>query len=212
MLANTLLRSLLTLAAVAAELPGSDTARAPDQHLRRDQLTQLSQRLGAGDVSAIDELLACTRPASTEHAPTSAEIERLRLEVERLRAARPMPAAVRAAKEARPAVQRDAGLALREARAWLRANDPNHCLKALPELEGGSGGKTLDDGETEALYQRACALERLDRDEEALDAYRRIAAGTTSPLMKLSAKSGVEHLEWRLRRARPSADKPEAKP
>lgn len=202
MLSNTLLQSLLALAAVADDAAAQNAALPPH---RRDQLTQLSQRLIAGDTSAIDDLLACTKPASyasSDPALSSAEIERLRVEVERLRAAQPVPSAVTAANAARPATPRDAETALREARAWLRAGDPNHCLKALPPGGGGDGG----DGE--ALYRKACALERLDRDEEALDAYRRVAADTTSPLLKLSAASGVDHIEWRMRRARTPETKP----
>jgi hypothetical protein len=177
---------------------------------RRAELAQLSQRLDAGDLRAIDEVLANTRPASPDRTPTSREIERLRIEVERLRSARPAPVATTtapapaasAAHEPLPAAAtpRNAEMAVREARAWLRAADPNHCLKALPSpTEVGDGS---------ALYQRACALECLGRDAEALDAYRRVATEATSPLLKLGAASGVDHIAWRLRRA----GSPEAKP
>lgn len=203
---NSLLRSLLLLAAVAADAAAQSPALSPN---RRAELTSLSQRLIAGDTSAIDELLACTRPASADPAPSSAEIERLRAEVERLRGAQPAAPAVTAAPAARPATARDAEAALREARAWLRAGDPNHCLKALPVLDHGtSAANGTDAGDGEALYRQACALERLGRDEEALEAYRRAAAGSTSPFLKLGAASGVDHIEWRLRRAGKSEAKP----
>ena len=193
-LSNTLLKSLLALAALAADAAAQNASLPPS---RRDQLTQLSQRLIAGDASAIDDLLACTKPASSDSAPSSAQIERLRLEIERLRAVQPEPVPVPATDEVRPATAHDADSALREARAWLRAGDPNHSMKVLPPGDG------------EALYRKACALERLGRDAEALEIYRRVAAAAgTSPLMKLSAASGVDHVEWRLRRAR----SPEAKP
>jgi hypothetical protein len=195
---------------IGLEPQAIDNGAHPPTADRRAQLSRLSQRLDAGDLRAIDEVLASTQPASPDRTPTSDEIERLRIEVERLRAARPAPTATTTAPvPAAPAVHaplavgaipRDLAMAVREARAWLRADDPNHCLKALPS--------PTDVGDGAALYQRACALERLGRDAEALDAYRRVAAEATSPLLKLGAASGVDHIAWRLRRA----GSPEAKP
>jgi hypothetical protein len=193
---------MIALASLAAG-SGAQNGAAPSSKI--DELARLSLRLQAGDAKAIDELLACTPPASADAAPSSAELERLRLEVERLRNARPAaPIAKPLSEEERPAdahdpshdSTRDFAIAVREARAWFRAGDPNHSLKVLPAGEG------------EALYVKACALERIGRDPEALDAFRKVAASTTSPLLKMCAASGVEHLEWRLRRA----GLPEAKP
>jgi Flp pilus assembly protein TadD len=196
---NIWLPSLLAFAVVAGE--GSNGGSALSE--RCAALERLSQRLAAGDTSAIDELLACTKPASPDHAPSSADIERLRVEVERLRAARPStasaPSPATAAKEESSAVQADPDMALREARAWLRAGDPSRALKSLP-----AGDKS----EGETLYVRACALERLGRDREALDAYRRVAASGVSPLLKASAASGVEHLDWRMHRTGSAEERP----
>jgi hypothetical protein len=207
MLSCAVLSSWLALTSPAAPLNNgggqqSDTAASN----RREELTRLSQRLAAGDTSAIDELLARTRPTSSDHAPSSADIERLRIEVERLRAARPRPPSetspapdAPASREESSAVPSDAGSALRAARAWLRAGDPSRALKALPPG---------DKADEEALYERACALERLGRDDEALDAFRRVAASASTPLLKLCAASGVEHVEWRTRGAHSSQEKP----
>ena len=193
-LSKPLLSSLLALVTLA---PMNSQQPAPASSSPREQLARLSQRLSAGDTSAIDELLACTRNSSSDLAPSTAQIERLRAELERLRTKPPEPAPVIVTKPAAPPLPRDADTALREARAWLRAGDPNRCLKALPPGEG------------EALYEKACALERLGHDTEALDAYRRVAANTTtSPLMKLCAGSGVEHIEWRIHRAQTTETMP----
>jgi hypothetical protein len=192
---------VIALGAISAD-SGAQNGAAPSS--KTEELARLSQRLQAGDTRAIDELLACTQPASADAAPSSAEIERLRLEVERLRSARPSAPVAKPADEELSAMASDKpgdparapATVLREARAWFRAGDPNRSLKALPAGEG------------EALYIRACALERIGRDVEALDAFRRVAASATAPLLKQSAASGVEHLEWRLRRA----GVPEVKP
>ncbi|MFN0007774.1 MAG: hypothetical protein ACKVXR_07685 [Planctomycetota bacterium] len=179
MIPNSLLGALLVLGV------GGD---------RQERLTQISQRLDAGDPAAIDELLASTSPAASGEAPSEAEIERLRQEVLRLRAL--SPAGATPAEPIHPA-KVDVETSLREARAWLRAGDPSRCLEALSSVPATG----------EAAFWRACALEQLRRDAEALEQYR-AAADAASPVLKAAAASGADHVEWRSRRA---VD-PEAKP
>jgi len=200
---NAVLTALFALATTAG---GTDTHSTSSD--RRAELARISERLSAGDTRAIDDLLRCTKASSPDRTPKSADIERLRAEVERLRAARPAPPTSTTnanattnpsdiASDASRSASADPETALRAARAWLRAGDPNRCLKALPPGEG------------EALYLRASALERLGRDAQALDAYRRAAAtGGTSSLTKLSAQSGIDHIEWRMRREHTEGTKP----
>jgi hypothetical protein len=188
---NDLLPALL---AIGVAVPAGDGGA------RRDRLTQISQRLAAGDPAAIDDLLACTQPVSTKDAPSEAEIERLRQDVARLRAA---SSATPATVEPLPAPPGEVGRSLREARAWLRAGEPEKCLKALSAVAAADAHL---DGEV--AYCRASALEQLGRDAEALEQYRKAAETAESPVSKAAAASGVDHVDWRLRRA---VD-PEAKP
>jgi Flp pilus assembly protein TadD len=191
----------LLLAAIAADVGAQNAAISSD---RREQLTEISQRLANGDTTAIDALLACTKPVAADAAPSSADIERLRAEVERLREAEHDRGVVTLANEpSSVAPQKNAQSIVREARAWLRAGEPAKCLKTLGSAASSS---TID---AEASYWRACALEELGRDDEALDQFRRAAQHASSPAMKLAAASGVDHLEWRTHRARGAA---QAKP
>ncbi len=165
-------------------------------------LSELSRRLQAGDRTAIDDVLARTQPASAELADASARVDKLRAEVERLRGVqvvRIVPAhPVEPAAEAEPA---HASLdPLREARAWLYANEPARTLKLLA------------DGDGEAAYWRGRALEKLGRDPEALEAYRRAAAAPepAPPIAaswKAWAGADAAHLEWKARVA-PGTVKP----
>jgi hypothetical protein len=165
-------------------------------------LTELSRRLEAGDRSAIDELLARTAPASAELAEATARAERLRAEVERLRGAqveRLVPA-----RPVEPELETGPPRAsvdpLREARAWIYAGEPVQALSVLPDAGG------------EAAYWRGRALEKLGRDAEALEAYRRAAttpepASPATTSWKSWAAADVAHLEWKARVA-PGAVKP----
>ena len=195
--------------AVLSPLAPAHTAQDADARAdRRAQLAQIAQRLDAGDLGAIDEILASTPPASPGRTPTSQDIERLRIEVDRLRAARPAPITASPAHEAAlhpivPATARNAAMAVREGRAWLRAGDPNHGLKALPPAASGDAS---------ALIQRAFALERLGRDAEALELYRRVAADASAPLLQLTAASGVDPVAWRMRRSGASPITEQVKP
>jgi len=173
---------------------------APDTAGRRDRLTRISQRLDAGDASAIDELLACTQPVSPGAEPSEVEIERVRQDVARLRAA--SPASPKAGDPA-PKVPCHVEVSLREARAWLRASDPLRCLEALSSIPSTEASRT-----GEVAFWRACALEQLGRDAEALEQYRSAAGALSSPVLKQAAESGADHVEWRSKRV---AD-PEAKP
>jgi Flp pilus assembly protein TadD len=199
---NAVITALLALATTTG---GGETHSTSSD--RRAELARISERLSAGDASAIDDLLRCTKASSPDRTPKSADIERLRAEVERLRAARPALAASTAdahattnasdvASDASRTAPSNPETALREARAWLRAGDPNRCLKALPP----------GDGEAQSL--RASALERIGRDAQALDAYRRVLTGGASSFSKLSAQSGIDHLEWRMRREHTEGTKP----
>lgn len=186
MIPNSLLAGLLVLVGV----PGD----------RNERLTRISQRLAAGEAAAIDELLACTQPVSPGGEPSEGEIERVRQDIARLRAA---SAVGPTAGGPAPTIRFDVEVSLREARAWLRASDPLRCLEALspiPPTEVPFAG--------EVAFWRACALEQLGRDAEALEQYRRAAGAVSSPVLKQAAESGADHVEWRSKRV---AD-PEAKP
>ncbi len=164
-------------------------------------LGDLSRRLRAGDRTAIDELLARTKPADIELADSAARADRLRAEIERLRAAQGRrwtrtapPPEPDAAPAAAPRIH--SAEPLREANAWLRAGEPERCLAVLP----------ADLGEGDLL--RARALEMLGRDPEALAAYQRVAAAAATPVEKLRAAGDVAHLQWRLRRAPQPENRP----
>jgi hypothetical protein len=154
-------------------------------------LGDLSRRLREGDLRAVDELLARTKPASIELSDAAARAERLRGEIERLRAAQAARPHALPTRGEEPAPQeRGASVdPLREARAWLRAGEPARCLGALDSDQG------------EAAYLKARALEQLGRDAEALAIYRSLAASAQTPVLKLRAQSDVAHLEWRARLA-----------
>jgi len=166
------------------------------------KLSELSRRLQAGDRTAIDDLLARTVPASSDLAEASARAETLRAEVERLRGVQvPRLVSSRPAEPVADSRPTYTSLEpLREARAWLYAGEPARALKVLPDVEG------------EPAYWRGRALEKLGRDKEALEAYRRATStpesATSSPnTWKAWAAADAAHLEWKARVA-PGAVKP----
>ncbi len=156
-------------------------------------LAAIAQRLHDGDRSAIEELLARTRKPTIELPEAMSRVERLRSEIEVLRTRRgarpsfPLPT-VQAPDDVASSMDESTRVdGLREARAWLRAGEPEEALRAVP-----------DEGE-EALYLEARALEGLGRRDEALATYRRVAQEATSNTLRTRAASDVEHLEWRAR-------------
>jgi len=195
------LDNFVLLACVAATISAAVEAGDVPITDAKATLSDLSRRLQAGDRAAIDELLARTSPASVELADASARAAKLRAEVERLRGVQ----VVRLAPEhpVQPAEEEPAHTSLdplREARAWLYANEPARVLKVLPEGEG------------EAAYWRGRALEKLGRDAEALEAYRRAAAAPepATPIAaswKAWAAADAAHMEWKARVA-PGTVKP----
>lgn len=196
---------ILTNALVALAVQARTQDAAP-----ATTLVELSRRLHAGDVAAIDELLARTKPATLDLAESNARIERLRAEIERLdarRLARPsFPIASESPmRRADAASAGDAAIdrrdSLRESHAWLRAGEPERALAALPAANSSAGD------EDEATYLEARALEKLGRRDEALDGYRRLAASATSTVLRLRAAGDVAHLEW-LERVRARESRP----
>ncbi|MBL8861971.1 MAG: hypothetical protein JNK02_08150 [Planctomycetes bacterium] len=167
-------------------------------------LQAIAARLRAGDASAIDELLSRTQPASHGPAAADARLERLRAEVELLRArraARPVlfpltvtPTAVEGSGLETTGAARVDGV--REARAWLRAGSPARALAAA-EASGG-----------EALHLEARALEQLGRRGEAIEAWKRAAATSPSPLVRSQAAAEARHLEWLEKRRAAQAGRP----
>ncbi len=172
------------------------------------ELSDIAQRLRRGDRTAIAELLTRTSAPTCDLDGTNARIERLRAEIDALRmrrGARPAFPLVSARENIRPMnAAGDEGAStrvdgLREAIAWMRADDPERALRAVPNT-----------GET-ALYVEARALERLGRTLESLEIYRRIAAEATSPVLRERAAGDVAHLEWRERVTKTNTKTAEAK-
>jgi len=192
---GTFLPSFLAIGVAAAAVPQGPASK-PAPAGPRERLAGLSQRLEAGDLAAIDELLACTPPASPDETPSPAEIERLKQDLVRLRAAAPLPPSPEAAVGSPVAIPRDPEASVREARAWMRAGDPIRCLNAISSTPA-TGGPI--DGEV--AYWQACALEKLGRDAEALAQYRRAGDLVLSPVLRQAAASGADHVAWRLRRS-----------
>ena len=155
-------------------------------------LRDIARRLDRGDTAAIGELLAHTRPAATTAETPEARIDRLRAEIEVLRArraARPtlFPAAVQAESStdgAAPAPGSTRVDPLRASRAWLRAGD---AARALAALEG--------DG-PDRLHLEARALEAMGRTSEAIALLERLVRETDSPLARIRAEADLEHLKW----------------
>lgn len=178
-------RCAFVLAAAGASLA------SPAPNPVGDGLRDLSRRLEQGDVTAIDEILNRTRPAATGGDPALDRLERLRAEVEMLRArraARPslFPRTTRA--DETPASEPEhAGTrvdALRESRAWLRAGEPRRALSALD----GQG--------EERLFLEARALESLGRTREALEIHERLAREASTTFARARAAADAEHLKW----------------
>lgn len=187
---NTLLR-LAFCAVVAGSVAAGPIGEKAVGSQPGDGLGDLQQRLRGGDRSAIDALLARTRPASVDLAESEARIDALRRAIEELgarRAARPTFPFTTSRREPpgapapEPAPGRVDGL--REAQAWLRAGEPARALQAIP------------DRGPESLYVEARALERLGRTREALESYRSVASSALSPTLRARAEGDVRHLEW----------------
>lgn len=160
------------------------------------ELSDIAQRLRSGDRTAIAELIARTPAPTCDLDRTNARIEVLRAEIDALRTRRsarpsfPLSSARAGLSPLEPIHDEAASTrvdALREAIAWMRADDPERALQAVPST-----------GET-ALYVEARALERLGRTRESLEVYRRVAAEAASPVLRDRAAGDVAHLEWRER-------------
>jgi hypothetical protein len=175
----------LALAVASASLasPTSTTAG--------DGLRELSRRLEQGDVAAIEEILARTRPATNGGDPTLDRLDRLRAEVEMLRArraAKPSLFPPTARDFAAPPAQLEPSGsrvdALRESRAWLRAGNARRALAAL-DVQG-----------EERLFLEARALESLGRTREAIEIHERLAREAGSTFARARASADAEHLKW----------------